>query len=106
MARRARLDGERRATASDVVDGELVGAAVGRVVEGDLPVVAGKRRRAAGINGSDPEIVLLDPDRVEPERLPVDAVESDARATVNDQVVEDDLVGLRDGREPTDLKRH
>jgi ATP-dependent Clp protease adaptor protein ClpS len=52
-------------------------------------------RARAGVVELDPNVVLLEPQRLEAERLAVDAVEAGAEAGLHDQVVGDDLVGER-----------
>ncbi len=69
MRRRARFDGERRAAAIDVVDGELVGAAIGAVVEGNLPVVGREARARRSVLRPDAQVVFLNADRVKAEAV-------------------------------------
>jgi hypothetical protein len=69
VARRTGLDGERRPTAVDIVDGELVGAAVRRVIGGELPVIRGKTGRGARVLELDPQAMQALPSTMRSSRM-------------------------------------
>ena len=91
------LNGERRAPAIDVIDGELVGTAIGTVVEGDLPVARREGRRRRSILSPDAQVVFLQADRVKAKAFTVHTVHAGADRTVDDQIVQDHLVGAGNG---------
>ena len=90
----AGLDGEGDAVAADVGDRELRLAAVDAVVDRQFPVVARIGPRDRGVVELDPQVVFLQPDRIEAEAFAVDAVKADTGRSVDDQVVGDHLVRL------------
>ena len=68
-------------------------------VRRQLPVAGRRPDRRRRVVEGDPQVVLLQTDRVVAERLIVDAVEAGADAALDDLVVGDDLVlGTRDRR--------
>ena len=79
----AGIDAEHLPVGGAVDDGEVVGAAIVGIVGVEPPVVAGERARGRRVVEKDPEVVFLEDDRVEPEGLSEDAVESDAKTSVD-----------------------
>ncbi|WP_190325685.1 hypothetical protein, partial [Salipiger aestuarii] len=76
---RARLDQKRRTPAFDIVDGEIVRAAIRRCARRQLPVVAGKACRVRRIDERNPQIVFFQANGVEPEILAIDSVCTDTQ---------------------------
>ena len=73
---------------------ELSRAAGRRIVDLDRPVVRRKARRGAGVVEENAGVVFLQDDGVETEVLVVDAIEPDAGAALDDQIIWDHLIRM------------
>ncbi len=91
----AGFDGERGDVVVDVINRELVGAAISAVVEGDLPVNCRERGRRRGILRFDPQVVFLQPNGVKAKVFTVATVNTDTGRALDDQIIEKYLIRAR-----------